>query len=307
MKICPTCQTAYDDEEMLFCIKDGTALKELPAQNQPNPAARDRFTVSLEQPPPAPTIQPTPAPQPQAKPAKQKSNAVLFAILAALLLLAGAALGAAAYFLLPAKTEIAKTNQNAANANSTNINSTSINDIAPPNLNANSTANQNLNLNLNANAKPSPKPSPLPSPSPANRNTNANSNANANQNNAQTNQNSINAPAVVTASPSPVAAPSPQVARPTTVSGGVLNGKATSLPRPAYPPNARQIRASGAVNVQVTIDESGSVIAANATSGNPLLRPAAVAAARQARFTPTILSGQPVKVSGVIVYNFVLD
>jgi len=103
--------------------------------------------------------------------------------------------------------------------------------------------------------------------------------------------------------------PPPEAPRPTPprapISGGVLNGKAISLPKPAYPPIARAAHASGTVVVQVTIDENGSVIAAHAVSGHPLLQGAAVGAARQARFSPTKLSGQPVKVTGVIQYNFV--
>jgi protein TonB len=89
------------------------------------------------------------------------------------------------------------------------------------------------------------------------------------------------------------------------ISGGVLNGKAISLPKPSYPPIARQAHASGTVVVQVTIDENGSVISARAVSGHPLLQAVAVQAARGARFSPTKLSGQPVKVTGVITYNFV--
>jgi TonB family protein len=89
------------------------------------------------------------------------------------------------------------------------------------------------------------------------------------------------------------------------VSGGVVNGKATSLPKPPYPAAAKAVRASGAVSVQVLISEDGAVLSANATSGHPLLRAAAEQAARGARFSPTMLSGQKVKVSGVIVYNFV--
>ena len=89
------------------------------------------------------------------------------------------------------------------------------------------------------------------------------------------------------------------------ISGGVLNGKAISLPKPPYPAIARSARASGTVTVQVTIDENGNVISARAVSGHPLLQAAAVAAARQAKFSPTKLSGQPVKVTGVITYNFV--
>lgn len=89
------------------------------------------------------------------------------------------------------------------------------------------------------------------------------------------------------------------------VSGGVLNGKAIDLPKPVYPAAARAVKASGAVNVQVTVDENGNVLSASAVSGHPLLRASAVAAAKNAKFKPTNLSGQPVKVKGVIVYNFV--
>lgn len=99
--------------------------------------------------------------------------------------------------------------------------------------------------------------------------------------------------------------PPPKKAPPKTVSGGVLNGKATSLPKPAYPAAAKAIRAGGPVSVQVLIDESGRVVSASAVSGHPLLRAAAVSAAQGARFSPTLLTGQPVKVSGVITYNFV--
>ena len=87
--------------------------------------------------------------------------------------------------------------------------------------------------------------------------------------------------------------------------GGVLNGKALELPKPAYPPIARAAHASGTVVVQVTIDEEGHVIAAHAVSGHPLLQAASVAAAREAKFAPTRLAGEPVKVTGVIQYNFV--
>ncbi|NOT46186.1 MAG: TonB family protein [Acidobacteria bacterium] len=90
----------------------------------------------------------------------------------------------------------------------------------------------------------------------------------------------------------------------TGISGGVLNGKATDLPLPKYPPAALAVRAGGAVTVQVVIGESGEVQSANAVSGHPLLRAAAVEAAKAAKFSPTTLDGTPVKVSGVLVYNF---
>jgi protein TonB len=107
--------------------------------------------------------------------------------------------------------------------------------------------------------------------------------------------------------PPPPPAPTPPPKPKTIVSGGVLNGKAISKPQPAYPPIAKAARAAGTVTVQIVVDESGRVISASAVSGHPLLQQAAVAAARQARFSPTLLSGQPVKVSGVITYNFVLQ
>ena len=102
--------------------------------------------------------------------------------------------------------------------------------------------------------------------------------------------------------PPPEAKPTPPRAP---ISGGVLNGKAISLPKPAYPPIARAAHAAGTVVVQVLIDENGNVVSAHAISGHPLLQAVAVGAARQARFSPTKLSGQPVKVTGVIQYNFV--
>jgi TonB family protein len=100
--------------------------------------------------------------------------------------------------------------------------------------------------------------------------------------------------------------PAPPVRRPTApISGGVLNGKAISLPKPPYPAIARAARAGGTVVVQVIVSEEGDVISARAVSGHPLLQQAAVQAAYGARFSPTHLSGQPVKVTGTISYNFV--
>ncbi len=97
------------------------------------------------------------------------------------------------------------------------------------------------------------------------------------------------------------------VASGTTVAGGVLNGKAISLPKPAYPPIAKQARASGTVVVQVLVDEKGNVVSARAVSGHPLLQAVSVAAARGAKFSPTKVNGKPVKVSGVIRYEFTAE
>ena len=89
------------------------------------------------------------------------------------------------------------------------------------------------------------------------------------------------------------------------ITGGVLNGKALELPQPAYPRLARAAHIAGTVTVQVLIDEQGNVTSAHAIDGHPLLQPVCVAAAQQAKFSPTLLEGEPVKVTGVIQYNFV--
>src|SRR6185369_7293891 len=102
--------------------------------------------------------------------------------------------------------------------------------------------------------------------------------------------------------PPPVEPPKP----PRVVSKGVITGLATYLPKPMYTEIAKRARAQGSVNVQVLIDETGRVISAKALSGSPFLTGEAQKAAMQARFAPTLLSNQPVKVSGVITYNFVL-
>lgn len=115
----------------------------------------------------------------------------------------------------------------------------------------------------------------------------------------------VNTPAVrIDSEPPPPPAPRPLL-KP--VSGGVLNGTALSLPPPSYPDTARRMRVGGVVAVDVVLDETGKVISATATSGPALLRDVAVQAALKARFSPTKLSGQPVKVTGVINYKFALS
>jgi TonB family protein len=118
------------------------------------------------------------------------------------------------------------------------------------------------------------------------------------------NSTAIKRPVVEAGEPPASPAPKPLL-KP--VSGGVLNGSAMSLPAPVYPEVARRMRASGLVVVDVVIDESGKVISAHAVSGNTILREVAVQAAYRARFSPSKLSGQPVKVAGTINYNFNLS
>jgi len=104
--------------------------------------------------------------------------------------------------------------------------------------------------------------------------------------------------------PTPEATPIPKMIK---VSGGVVSGNAIKRVQPPYPPIAKAAHASGQVQVQVVISEDGHVISADVISGHPLLREAALQAAKQWVFKPTELSGVPVKVQGVLTFNFTLQ
>jgi protein TonB len=84
-----------------------------------------------------------------------------------------------------------------------------------------------------------------------------------------------------------------------------MNSRARELRKPAYPPIAKQMGASGQVIVQVSIDEDGNVIAAKAISGHALLRTPAEAAARQSSFNPVRVGDRAIRANGTIVYNFI--
>lgn len=91
---------------------------------------------------------------------------------------------------------------------------------------------------------------------------------------------------------------------PRTISKGVINGSAIQLVKPLYPRAAKAAGAKGVVKVQVELDEAGNVVSASATDGHLLLRDAAETAARQSKFATTSLSGELVRVTGIIIYNF---
>ena len=259
--------------------------------------ARTKTTTSIRRPPP------------------QKSNAtktVLLTVFGTILLLAGA--GGVFWFLGNQNSGTANRNANYnANFNSININlDANLNvDNSLANFNYNLNANVNINGNanaINANLKTTPTPArtptPIPSPTPnVNANVNVNGAVNINSNfNARPPVNTTPA-----ASPSPSASPRPSPSAPPAnrpVNAGILNGRAVNLPKPAYPPIAKQMRATGQVAVQVQVDESGNVISARAMSGNHLLRASAEAAARQSRFNPVRIDNQAVKVTGIVLYNF---
>jgi TonB family protein len=332
MKYCPNCQTRYDEEIIRFCTKDGTPLVpeeepnfiEMPSESisaepaadiddpdevtvvrrsVPTPLPDDDLDFAEEEIPPRIVVPTTPEPVPaaasnrayQAPP--QRSNTalvVLVTFLGTIVVLGGAGL----LFWMLQNRGAANTNTNANTLNNadTNVN-TNLNIDSNFNFNAGSGLNVNSNANANANANvktPTPTPKPTPSPSP--------SETPDNDNGAVPN---VNASPTATPRSTPSASPTPSPPANRPVNAGSLNGRAVLLPTPVYPPAARAMRASGLVSVQVMLDENGNVISARAINGNPLLRDAAESAARRSRFIPIRQSGQPVKATGFINYNFV--
>lgn len=98
----------------------------------------------------------------------------------------------------------------------------------------------------------------------------------------------------------------PDQAEPQTVEPKILQGFAILKVAPEYPMLAKSNRVQGVVIVRVLIDQIGSVINATAVSGPGDLRSAAEAAARKWRFKPTIVNGRPIKVQGMLTFNFTL-
>lgn len=320
MKICPQCNAHYEDS-MFFCLEDGTPLKSNDSAAQSNPATFENTLILPTNEKTLPIIpetqteqrsietkswQPETAQQQKSSNTKTNENAVLasyaksnnrsgkFVLIGALfggIALLGTALGG--WWLLQNRSDevvVANSNKPIQNSNSNlGLSNSNISNIFGETNSAGSNSQINSNVNSNkATPKPTPSatkdknetPTPTPTATPQPTST----------------------PIPKTPSPTPTAAPSRQP--PKIVSGGVLNGKAVNLVRPPYPPAARAVRASGAVSVQVLIDEEGNVVRAAAVSGHPMLRAAAEQAARSSKFSPTMLGGQAVKVTGVIVYNF---
>lgn len=320
MKTCPKCQAQYDDY-MRFCLQDGTPLAgddidaptdaiteiyDFPKGTDPKQTeavteewrGQNQSTetiVNTNQNQANSTNQfATAQTQVESQPNKSGKGFIFGALLIGGLLILGSAIGGTFWYLNNQKSnKIVSTNTNQTNtANLSNTEETPNFDISNANL-SDSSNKPETNSKEIANAKTSPtltpKPTVTPKPEPS-----------------KTPEKTPTPE--VKPTPTPTAEdddePTP-TGRSRPISGGVLNGKAVSLPKPNYPQAAKAGRVSGAVNVQVLIDENGNVRRVKAVSGHPLLKNSAERAARSAKFRPTLVGGQPVRVTGVIVYNFV--
>jgi len=114
---------------------------------------------------------------------------------------------------------------------------------------------------------------------------------------------SVPGPSIQDGPPPP--APSPQ--KPRKIVEGLLEGSVITRRMPVYPASARSMNAFGKVEVRIVISEAGRVIEATAISGHPALRSAAVDAARQWIYKPTVLNGVPMKVESVLSFTFTAD
>ena len=321
MKYCPTCETRYDEEILRFCMKDGTPLLDedepkfvaMPSESLDEPVEDDPGDVTVvrrnipvpPEPEPdrprivVPTYEEARQQQARARVAPPyapppKQNTVKVVVLTILGTLAVLAIGAMGMWLFQ-RDNSANSNANANADMNVNVNANTnlgIDTNFNFNLNSNFNSTTNLNTNVNANVKtptPTPKPSPSATPSPT-----------------------PDDDATPTPSRTPIPTPQPTIIRPGSsptprpastparnLNGGVLNGMAVSLPRPVYPPMAKQIGASGQVRVQVSVDGNGNVVSARAVSGHPLLRSAAENAARQSK-----MRTDAANTTGQIVYNF---
>jgi TonB family protein len=330
MKYCPTCKTRYDEEILRFCMKDGTPLLE---EDEPNfiemPSAeldenieeddpgevtviRRNPVVPLPPPTPdddmvfeqkaapsqrivVPTFEEQRAQQSRAIPyqASPKTNVFKVVLLTIIGTVAVLAVGLGGLWMLQrdnANNSNVNLNGNFVNVN-TNLN-TNIGFDTNFNFNTNANFNTNVNTNANANVKtPTPTPKPSPSVTPT-----ASPTATPGDDSPTPTRTPIPTPSPLVIRPG---SPTPRPPSNSPINGGVLNGRATSLPTPAYPAIAKTVGASGQVTVQVSVDERGNVVSARAVSGHPLLRSAAESAARRSK-----ISSANERLNGVLVYNF---
>lgn len=85
---------------------------------------------------------------------------------------------------------------------------------------------------------------------------------------------------------------------------GSLLEQSTQRINPTYPTFAKTAHVTGVVRVDLVIDENGSVVSAQSSTGPSMLRQAAIDASKRWKFRPTIRDGQPIRVTGFLNFNF---
>lgn len=119
----------------------------------------------------------------------------------------------------------------------------------------------------------------------------------------------VEAPPAPAAAPAPQAAPAPASAGSGPVSVPNLNTNLMSGAPPAYPMGSRRKREQGTVVLRLVISPEGRVteISVNRSSGFPALDDAAMAAVRKWRWSPKVIDGRAVSITGLVRIPFVLN
>lgn len=336
MKFCPQCNSEYKDS-IYFCLKDGAILKyyyDSPYSESSNLSqtksnfqnSSENTITSLSEETFVHITSDTVFPSSSEKTDNQEKNntesdnlnSTKFSkqnvlLISALLLFGSLIIIGAVFFgykyLNPMGDLVLSNNNQQGNfSNTLSLTNNETNSTSNPNNNNNNSFGENSNFNgleINANLSPTANsakssgnnlPTPKNSPTRGKRET-------PTPTPEITPELPPKTPAVIK-TPTPVWQPPTPKPTPTVVSGGVVNGRAINLVKPPFPPIAKRMGIYGQVSVKVMIDENGNVISATALNGNNLLRGPAENAARLSKFSPTYLSGERVKVSGLIIYNF---
>ncbi len=74
--------------------------------------------------------------------------------------------------------------------------------------------------------------------------------------------------------------------------------------QPAFPALARQLKVSGAVELEAVVSETGTVEKVNVISGNLILTKAGSDALLRWKFRPVLADGKPVKAIAPVQFNF---
>lgn len=109
------------------------------------------------------------------------------------------------------------------------------------------------------------------------------------------------------ARPMPVTPVVPPPSKPVFRTSSMLQGSLVRMVKPIYPPLARSARIEGSVVLEALISKTGTIQNLHATSGHPMLIPAAIDAVRQWQYRPYILNGELIEVETQITVNFTLS
>ncbi len=92
--------------------------------------------------------------------------------------------------------------------------------------------------------------------------------------------------------------------QPQRVSGATALKAVVSKVDPEYPSVARQLKIEGEAQLEVLVDEAGSVEKVDVVSGNPVLTKAAADAVKKWRFSPFAVDGKATKAIAPVTVTF---